>query len=136
MNIFKHLHFSQPTVEQTNVLKAMEEFISAENQYDFMVLCGAAGTGKTSITAALIGYLNELGKPYKISAPTGRAARILGRKAQTTTSTIHSMIYAPKTDNETGTVTFKLKLGHNAHTTGHFYKTYGFSLKRMSGCTL
>lgn len=117
MNIFKHLHFCHPTEEQTNVLKAMEDFVSPENQYDFMVLCGAAGTGKTSITAALIGYLNELGKPYKISAPTGRAARILGRKAKTTTSTIHSMIYAPKADNETGKVIFKLKLGHNANPT-------------------
>jgi ATP-dependent exoDNAse (exonuclease V) alpha subunit len=116
-NIFKHLHFSHPTLEQTNVLRAMEVFVSSENQYDFIVLCGAAGTGKTSITAALIGYLNELGKPYKISAPTGRAARILGRKAKTTTSTIHSMIYAPKADNETGKVTFKLKLGHNANST-------------------
>lgn len=115
--IFKHLHFSQPTKEQADVLKEMEGFIGDSNQFDFIVLCGAAGTGKTSITAALIGYLNELGKPYKISAPTGRAARILGRKAKTTTSTIHSMIYAPKADNETGTVTFKLKLGHNANPT-------------------
>lgn len=117
MDIFKHLHFSHPTAEQTTVLKAMEDFVSSENQYDFIVLCGAAGTGKTSITAALIGYLNELGKPYKISAPTGRAARILGRKAKTTTSTIHSMIYTPKADSETGNVTFKLKLGHNANPT-------------------
>jgi len=115
--IFDFLHFAHPTEEQSNVLKAMEDFVSPENQYDFMVLCGAAGTGKTSITAALIGYLNGLGKPYKISAPTGRAARILGRKAKTTTSTIHSMIYAPKADNETGKVTFKLKLGHNANPT-------------------
>lgn len=115
--IFDFLHFAHPTEEQSNVLKAMEVFVSPENQYDFMVLCGAAGTGKTSITAALIGYLNELGKPYKISAPTGRAARILGRKAKTTTSTIHSMIYAPKVDNETGKVTFKLKLGHNTNLT-------------------
>lgn len=115
--IFKYLHFSHPTEEQTNVLKAMEDFVSSENQFDFMVLCGAAGTGKTSITAALIGYLNELGKPYKISAPTGRAARILGRKAKTTTSTIHSMIYAPKSDNETGKITFKLKLGYNTSPT-------------------
>lgn len=115
--IFKHLHFSQPTKEQVDVLKEMEVFIDDSNQFDFIVLCGAAGTGKTSITAALIGYLNELGKPYKISAPTGRAARILGRKAKTTTSTIHSMIYAPKADNETGTVTFKLKLGHNTNPT-------------------
>jgi ABC-type Mn2+/Zn2+ transport system ATPase subunit len=59
--IFDCLHFSHPTAEQTDVLKAMEDFVSPENQYDFMVLCGAAGTGKTSITAALIGYLNELG---------------------------------------------------------------------------
>lgn len=115
--IFKFLHFSHPTQEQALVLRAMEEFVSTENQYDFIILCGAAGTGKTSITAALIGYLNELGKPYKISAPTGRAARILGRRAKTTTSTIHSMIYAPKADSETGKVTFKLKLGHNANTT-------------------
>jgi hypothetical protein len=112
--IFNYLHFSQPTEEQTNVLKAMEDFVSSENQFDFMVLCGAAGTGKTSITSALIGYLNELGKPYKIAAPTGRAARILGRKAKTTASTIHSIIYAPKPDSETGRVVFKLKLGHNS----------------------
>lgn len=115
--IIEFLHFAHPTKEQDAVLKAMEVFVSSENQYDFIVLCGAAGTGKTSITAALIGYLNELGKPYKISAPTGRAARILGRKAKTTTSTIHSMIYAPKADNETGKVTFKLKLVHNTNPT-------------------
>ncbi len=115
--ILKFLHFSSPTEEQTTVLKAMEEFVSTENQYDFIVLCGAAGTGKTSITAALIGYLNDCGKPYKISAPTGRAARILGRKAKTSTSTIHSMIYAPKADNETGKVTFDLKIVYNDNPT-------------------
>ena len=111
--IFNFLHFSHPTEEQERVLKAMEDFIDEKDHFDFLVLCGAAGTGKTSVTAALIGYLNSLDKPYKISAPTGRAARILGRKAKTTTSTIHSMIYAPKSDNETGRVTFKLKIGHN-----------------------
>lgn len=117
MNIFNHLHFSHPTEEQSNVLKAMEEFSSPENQYDFMVLCGAAGTGKTSITSALIGFLNDLDRPYKIAAPTGRAARILGRKAKTTASTIHSMIYSPKSDRESGTVSFKLKIAYNANPT-------------------
>nr|WP_262910959.1 AAA family ATPase [Flaviramulus multivorans] len=111
------MHFSRPTKEQETVLKAMEQFVNKRNPYDFMVLCGAAGTGKTSITAALIGHLNEMGTTYKIAAPTGRAARILGRKAKTTTSTIHSMIYTPKSDNETGKVTFKLKSGHNSNPT-------------------
>ena len=116
-SILDFLHFSHPTKEQEIVLKAMEDFVNESNQFDFLVLCGAAGTGKTSVTAALIGYLNSLDKPYKISAPTGRAARILGRKAKTTTSTIHSMIYSPKSDNETGRVTFKLKIGHNSKPT-------------------
>lgn len=115
--IFDFLHFSQPTVEQGLVLKAMENFIDEKDAFDFLILCGAAGTGKTSVTAALIGYLNSLDKPYKISAPTGRAARILGRKAKTSTSTIHSMIYTPKSDNETGRVTFKLKIGNNSNPT-------------------
>ncbi|MBL0049703.1 MAG: AAA family ATPase [Bacteroidetes bacterium] len=113
-SIFDFLHFSHPTKEQETVLRVMEDFVKDDNQFDFLVLCGAAGTGKTSITAALIGYLNSIEKSYKIAAPTGRAARILGRKAKTTTSTIHSMIYIPKADKETGKVTFKLKLGHNA----------------------
>lgn len=115
--ILHFLHFSHPTKEQEVVLKAMEEFTKEDNHLDFLILCGAAGTGKTSITAALIGYLNSINKDYKIAAPTGRAARILGRKAKTTTSTIHSLIYTPKADNETGKVSFKLKRGRNNNQT-------------------
>lgn len=116
-SIHKYLHFSHPTKEQVIVLDALEDFVKEDNHYDFLILCGAAGTGKTSVTAALIGFLNNKEKPYKISAPTGRAARILGRKAKTTASTIHSMIYAPKSDNETGKVTFKLKVAYNSKPT-------------------
>ncbi|MGK7395845.1 MAG: ATP-dependent DNA helicase, partial [Candidatus Cyclobacteriaceae bacterium M3_2C_046] len=112
--IFDFLHFNHPTQEQENVLKAMESFIKKENMDDFLILCGAAGTGKTSITSALIGYLNFYKHKYKIAAPTGRAARILGRKSNTSSSTIHSMIYTPHSDSKTGTVSFKLKSGYNS----------------------
>lgn len=111
--ILDFLHFNQPTKEQETVLKAMQEFVKADDPSDFLILCGAAGTGKTSITAALINYLNHIEINYKIAAPTGRAARILGRKSKTTTSTIHSMIYVPKSDSNTGKVSFKLKIGGN-----------------------
>src|SRR5687767_775979 len=108
-SILDFLPFKDPTTEQVTVLKAMEEFIFPDNPDDFLVLCGSAGTGKTSITSALIGFLNQEEIKYKIAAPTGRAARILGRKANTTASTIHSMIYIPVTDEKTGKVSFIMK---------------------------
>lgn len=115
-SIFNHLHFSNPTTDQKKVLTEMQSFITNKED-DFFILCGAAGTGKTSITAAVIGYLNKVNKAYKIAAPTGRAARILGRKANTTASTIHSMIYNTKTDSKTGKVSFHLKNGFNSQPT-------------------
>ena len=109
--IFDFLHFSNPIKEQEVVLKAMENFIDEKDPFDFMGLC--VGLGKASVTSVLIGYLNSLFKPYKISSPTRRLAGILGGKAKITTSTIHSLIYTPKSDNETARVTFKLKIGDN-----------------------
>lgn len=115
--IFDFLHFNQPTEEQKIVLKAMASFVADENKNDFLILCGSAGTGKTSVTSALIGFLNHKKRGYKIAAPTGRAARILGRKSGSLASTIHSMIYTPKADGESGIVNFKLKIGHNSKPT-------------------
>lgn len=93
-----YLHFDTPTKEQIDALIKLEEFVKPENESDFFVLSGAAGTGKTSLISALILYLKQNSTPYRIAAPTGRAARILGKKARTVSSTIHSMIYIPKPD--------------------------------------
>lgn len=108
-SILDFLPFEHPTEEQKKSLLAMQDFVNKDNQQDFFVLCGAAGTGKTSITTALIGYLNKLGIDFKIAAPTGRAARILGRKSNTVNSTIHSLIYNAVPNPETGEVIFTLK---------------------------
>ncbi len=112
-SIFSFLHFANPTKDQNQVLCAMEEFVSPNSASDFIIINGAAGTGKTSITSALIGYLNHNELPYKIVAPTGRSARIIGRKSKSTSSTIHSLIYKPKNDPNTGVVEFKLKSMRN-----------------------
>ncbi len=109
ISILDFLHFDCPTAEQKKALTAMSEFVKQENTDDFMILCGAAGTGKTSITSALIGYLNKLEQSYKIAAPTGRAARIIGRKGNSVSSTIHSMIYNVSVNKTTGEVTYRLK---------------------------
>jgi exodeoxyribonuclease-5 len=75
-NILDYLHFHLPTVEQKLALEALAQFVDIANKEDFFILSGAAGTGKTSITSALVGYLNK-DTQYRIIAPTGRAARIL-----------------------------------------------------------
>ena len=57
--ILDFLNFYTPTSEQVSALESLSHFITKENNEDFFILSGAAGTGKTSITSALIGYLNE-----------------------------------------------------------------------------
>ena len=109
ITILDHLQFDCPTTQQRLALLAMSDFVKETNTDDFFIMCGAAGTGKTSITTALIGHLNTNAVNYKIAAPTGRAARILGRKSKTVNSTIHSLIYNTKTNSETGEVVFTLK---------------------------
>lgn len=91
--------------EQLTVLNEMEAFVSATHPDDFLILCGAAGTGKTCITSALVAFLNHKGIDYRIAAPTGRAAKILGRKAGCTSETIHTLIYTAETNDE-GQVTW------------------------------
>lgn len=113
ISILDFLQFDCPTKEQKDALLAMAEFVKPENKDDFFILCGAAGTGKTSITTALVGYMNSREIEYKIMAPTGRAARILGRKSKVLGSTIHSMIYLANSDPKTGEVRFTLKQREN-----------------------
>jgi exodeoxyribonuclease-5 len=107
--ILDFLLFHTPTTEQKTALEALSVFVKENNEDDFFILSGAAGTGKTSITSALIGYLNDNEVAFKIAAPTGRAARILGKKSQTISSTIHSLIYNAEINKETGVVRWKLK---------------------------
>lgn len=107
--ILDYLHFHCPTGKQKAALTSLANFVEESNTDDFFIMCGAAGTGKTSITSALIGFLNANKKKYIIAAPTGKAARILGRKTGSVSNTIHSLIFKPVTNMETGAVTFMLK---------------------------
>lgn len=110
--IFDFLPFDNTTTEQTIALNAMQSFVSGNDTNDFLILSGAAGTGKTSITSALVNYLSHKMTGYRICAPTGRAARILGSKTGRDSDTVHSLIYVPETNDE-GQVTWMLKTNMN-----------------------
>ncbi len=115
--VLDYLQFSNPTKDQVNVLNGIENFIHPMNGDNFLIIQGAAGTGKTSIISALVDYLNVLDNPYSIAAPTGRAARIIGKKVNSSATTIHAMIFTPDTDRDTGKVCFNLKQRFDANPT-------------------
>ena len=58
MIILEYLQFDSLTQEQILALNKLQSFINMNDLSDFFVLSGAASTGKTSITTALIGLLN------------------------------------------------------------------------------
>ena len=47
-----------------------------DNERHTFILRGYAGTGKTSIMAALVRAMHELKQPVVLLAPTGRAAKV------------------------------------------------------------
>lgn len=65
---------------QREVFAKIKHFIDDDTKEVF-ILRGYAGTGKTFLTLFLVRYLSEQGFLSCLSAPTGKAARILEKKA-------------------------------------------------------
>lgn len=87
----------QLTESQKRVLNSLKTFLDS-NQRIFL-LKGYAGTGKTTLMRFLIEHLEDKKRPYRLLAPTGRAAKILSNYTGTTATTIHSMLYSYKSFN-------------------------------------
>ena len=88
-----------PTNDQKRLLRHLSEFI-ARSDSEVFLLKGYAGTGKTSIVAALVGCLKKLRINTVLMAPTGRAAKVLASYADTPAHTIHRTIYRMKSVEE------------------------------------
>ena len=80
-----------------------------------MLLRGYAGTGKTSLVAALIKVLPELRVNAILLAPTGRAAKVLSAYSGCQAFTIHKKIYMTATD-ATGAVRTVRGINRHSHT--------------------
>ena len=63
------------------------------------VITGGPGTGKTTITKALVALLNKHGYSYELCSPTGRAAKRLSESSGKQARTIHRLLsYQPVTN--------------------------------------
>lgn len=78
------------TTEQTLALNAIIAFIKSDDSV--FILKGYAGTGKTTLLKHLLDALPP-NRPFRLFAPTGRAAKILADKTGLG-STIHKGIYS------------------------------------------
>lgn len=91
--IYHNLPYA-PNEQQIQLIAALARFCSPQhNGYSVFLLNGYAGTGKTSLTGALVRALREAEVPVVLLAPTGRAAKVFGRFAKYPASTIHRRIY-------------------------------------------
>ena len=91
--IFLNLPYD-PNDQQVQLIAALAKFCSSAMQRDSVFLLnGYAGTGKTSLTGALVRALREADVPVVLLAPTGRAAKVFGAFARFPASTIHRRIY-------------------------------------------
>lgn len=103
-----HLLPFAPNAEQRNALDKLVSFVQPENPIRLCVLRGCAGTGKTSIIKALTDYLHQQETEFRLAAPTGRAAQIIGKKTGNGARTIHATIFTPEVQ-EDGVVRFLSK---------------------------
>ena len=63
--------------QQSKLIDALARFCSASTPSDSVfIINGYAGTGKTSLTGALVKALEEVRRPVVFLAPTGRAAKV------------------------------------------------------------
>ena len=86
----------KPTAEQEISLEKLSEFIFSSDDRAAFMLCGYAGTGKTTLISALVRTLVQLQHKVVLLAPTGRAAKVFSSYSGKSAYTIHKCIYRQK----------------------------------------
>lgn len=95
-----------PTGEQQDLIVTFSRFMADRRERTAFILRGSAGTGKTSVARAIVKAMHTLRQKVVLMAPTGRAAKVMGRA-----STIHRRIY-----RQQAYMSDKFALNDNLHT--------------------
>ena len=101
-----------PTTDQQELIARITAFVSnyfsPDHRDDTLIIKGYAGTGKTSMVAALVKVLPKMGLKSVLLAPTGRAAKVLAGYSGHQALTIHKKIYRQKSATANGLGNFAL----------------------------
>ncbi len=85
-----------PTQEQDKALSVFARFLTVRDDRAMMLLRGSAGTGKTTLSGAIVRTLWRLHQKAVLLAPTGRAAKVFALNSGHAAYTIHRRIYRQK----------------------------------------
>ncbi|NCA77830.1 MAG: ATP-dependent endonuclease [Alphaproteobacteria bacterium] len=107
----------EPTDGQRRVMEELALFLilSWKKSNALFLLCGYAGTGKTTLVKSLVDVLPKIGKRTVLLAPTGRAAKVLTGYTKREANTIHRKIYLAHTTKE-GQISLRLQTNYHKHT--------------------
>ena len=101
-----------PTPDQSKLIARLATFVgnffSPDHRDDTLIIKGYAGTGKTSMLAALVKIMPKIGLKAVLLAPTGRAAKVLANYSGHQAFTIHKKIYRQKSATANGLGNFAL----------------------------
>lgn len=86
-----------PNNSQKVLISGLAEFMANPVNDTVFVIKGYAGTGKTSITGALVKAADYIKLRTVLLAPTGRAAKVLSVSSGSWAATIHRFIYGIRT---------------------------------------
>ncbi len=100
----------EPTGQQSELIDSLGKFFASSDKTKVFLLKGYAGTGKTSLVAALVRALHSLKMKTVLLAPTGRAAKVLSGYSGFPAYTIHKKIYRQKSMAD-----FRFQLTKNLH---------------------
>jgi len=81
------------TSQQSQAVNALADFLLSPVNDSLFILRGYAGTGKTSLVAAVVKTMMKLQQKAILLAPTGRAAKVLSVYSGHPAFTIHKKIY-------------------------------------------
>ena len=91
-SVFGHV----PTEEQEHAIDVFAMFMTDRHEHAVMVMRGSAGTGKTTLAAAIVRAMQSLQQKIILLAPTGRAAKVFSLYSNHPAYTIHRRIYRQK----------------------------------------
>ena len=120
-------------------MRLFADFLTDREERTVFVLRGSAGTGKTTLAAAVVRALMSLQQKLVLMAPTGRAAKVFSGYAGCAAYTIHKRIYRQKTAGDMSA--FSLNFNQSTETLfmvdeASMVSNEGFSDTFGSGCLL